>query len=325
MRGAVEIKECVSAEEIWFERLLTKNKVDFLKKVLADPDNQPGGPYYMPDQAEEERRLIRLYESISDEELSKLVLWKRENKRRYEGFFDEAEKAGAEKAARNSMFQNRELFSYDELHPDFIVKNEKTGATATIEPFCDAKTVQKMASLTSMDAARLAIMKIRGEGFSVFANNGRVILFDEVQFYEFTNHRRISDKGLHGKDFKKFISLGFRVTGRMKNFAKREASVVSEEERKKKVLLASETTCENFQEKLSLLPDKSAVAAAQKALVAMRSSEEAKFNEIVRSQGFKGPAELASWLEDVRSGKSKFEIKAGPEKSKSAPEFGLGL
>lgn len=110
----------------------------------------------------------------------------------------------------------------------------------------------------------------------------------------------------------------------MKSFASREKWIGSENW-KRELAALEETTCENFQERLARSPGKSAVVAAQMALVNMRSDEEKMFNKIVRSQGFKGPDELAAWLEDVRSGRKKFEMKAGPGKKRNSPEFGPGM
>lgn len=103
--------------------------------------------------------------------------------------------------------------------------------------------------------------------------------------------------------------------------AKRESPAVSEERREESSFWQEETTCENFQKRLAMRSEKNAVSVAQMLLLGMSASEQKKFNAIVRSQGFKGPEDLAAWFEGVRSGERKFERKpAAKSKKRSGPE-----
>ncbi len=107
--------------------------------------------------------------------------------------------------------------------------------------------------------------------------------------------------------------------------AKRESPAVPEERQEESSFWQEETTCENFQKRLAMRSEKNAVSVAQMLLLGMSAAEQKKFNAIVRSQGFKGPEDLAAWFEGVRSGKSKFERKpAAKSKKRSGPEAAAG-
>lgn len=107
--------------------------------------------------------------------------------------------------------------------------------------------------------------------------------------------------------------------------AKRAAPDAAEKSREDSSFWQEETTCENFQKRLAMRAEKNAVSVAQMLLLGMSASEQKKFNAIVRSQGFKGPEDLAAWFERVRSGKRKFERKpAAKAKKRSGPEAGAG-
>lgn len=107
--------------------------------------------------------------------------------------------------------------------------------------------------------------------------------------------------------------------------AKREAPPVPKESREESSFWQEETTCENFQKRLAMRSEENAVSVAQMLLLGMSPSEQKKFNAIVRSQGFKGPEDLAAWFEGVRSGERKFERKpAAKAKKRSGPEAAAG-
>lgn len=317
--------EDVSAEEIWFERALTQNKIEILRRENEYPDNQPGAVNYIPGIVEENNELIRVYESVSDEELKKLVLWKKANKKANEKNREDVEKIYAAEAKSKSTPEPGEMFSFNDLHPLVTVSNKTTRNFTVVQPFGEpAKIVRDMAGLPTIADGLETIKGIKAAGYDILACPGRVVVFNEKEFYDFNDSLRLRPDDLFFVHFKEFIKSGFKLTKEMKSFASREKWIGSENW-KRELAALEETTCENFQERLARNPGKSAVVAAQMALVNMRSDEEKRFNEIVRSQGLKGPDELAAWLEDVRSGRKKFEMKAGPEKKRNSPEFGPGM
>lgn len=221
----------VSEEEIAAERALIQNKINQLKEELNNPDNQEGGMNYDERSEAEAIEYVQRLENISDEEVTKMILWKKENQKRNEENEKEAIQNYKEEAQRKDIPQDSELFSYNETHPVVIVTNKETGRESSIRPYGDlANSVKDMARLDSLSEANTVIENIKAAGFNLASTPKRIIIYDNEKYFDFDYFAgvvgKLDNRNLNDWDFKSYVDGGLKITKKMNEFLQIENSIV---------------------------------------------------------------------------------------------------
>ena len=211
----------VSDEEIAQEKVLIQNKINQLKEELNNPDNQKGGMNYDENAEKELLEHIQRFENISDEEIKKQIIWKKENQKNNEATAKNVDNYITELAQNRAVPQDGELLSFNETHPLITVTNKQTGRQTSIRPFGDlAETVKNMARLKTISEANNVIENIKISGFEIASTTSRIIVYDNDKFFDFDYFAgavgKLDKRNLNDWDFKTFVDNDLKITKKMK-------------------------------------------------------------------------------------------------------------
>ena len=222
----------VSQEEIEQEKAFVQNRIQQLKDELNNPENADD-----EQQNSEAKKNIENLESLTDDDIKKQVLWRKENQKKNDETRSRVAEQIMEEKLRNETPQEGELLSYNEKNPAYSVANKETKRETSIQPIGRLdENVKKLGGLASLSEANGIIEKIKSSGFDILSTESRIIIFDENKYYDFNSH---SDSGyfnyetkkfefdldrrnLNEWDFREYIKNGLKITKRMKDFAKIE-------------------------------------------------------------------------------------------------------
>ncbi len=227
----------ITKEEIDREKQSIQKKIQQLKDELNNPENAEGGSYYDEQQDFDVRKNIENLESLTDEDIKNLILWKKENQKKNDETRHRVVEQMMEKKLRNETPQEEELFSYNEQHPAYSVTNKETKRETSIRPRGRLdENVKKLGGLTSLSEANGIIEKIKSSGFDILSTESRIIVFDKDKYYDFNANSNSSyfnyetkkfefdldKRNLNEWDFRDYMKGGLKITKRMKDFAKIE-------------------------------------------------------------------------------------------------------
>ena len=210
----------VSDEEIAQEKVLIQNKINQLKEELNNPENQKGGMNYDENAEKELLEHIQRFENISDEEIKKQIIWKKENQKNNEATAKNVDNYITELAQNRVVPQDGELLSFNETHPLITVTNKQTGRQTSIRPFGDlAETVKNMARLKTISEANNVIENIKISGFEIASTTSRIIVYDNDKFFDFDYFAgavgKLDNRNLNDWDFKTFVDNDLKITKKM--------------------------------------------------------------------------------------------------------------
>ncbi len=230
----------ISQEEIEQEKSFVQNRIQQLKDELNNPENVGD-----EQQNSDVRKNIENLESLTDEDIKKQVLWRKENQKQNQEAHNQVVEQMMEEKLRNETAQEGELLSYNEKNPAYSVANKETERETSIQPSGRLdENVKKLGGLDSLSEANGIIEKIKSSGFDILSTGSRIIIFDENKYYDFNAY---SDSGyfnyetkkfefdldrrnLNEWDFREYIKNGLKITKRMKDFAKIEKQDFSKEQ-----------------------------------------------------------------------------------------------
>lgn len=227
----------ITKEEIDREKQSIQKKIQQLKDELNNPENAEGGSYYDEQQDSDVRKNIENLESLTDEDIKNLILWKKENQKKNDETRRRVVEQMMEKKLRNETPQEEELFSYNEQHPAYSVTNKETKRETSIRPRGRLdENVKKLGGLASLSEANGIIEKIKSSGFDILSTESRIIVFDKDKYYDFNANSNSSyfnyetkkfefdldKRNLNEWDFRDYMKGGLKITKRMKDFAKIE-------------------------------------------------------------------------------------------------------
>lgn len=230
----------VSQEEIEQEKAFVQNRIQQLKDELNNPENADD-----EQQNSEAKKNIENLESLTNDDIKKQVLWRKENQKRNQEAHNQVVEQMMEEKLRNKTPQEGELLSYNEKNPAYSVANKETERETSIQPSGRLdENVKKLGGLDSLSEANGIIEKIKSSGFDILSTGSRIIIFDENKYYDFNAY---SDSGyfnyetkkfefdldrrnLNEWDFREYIKNGLKITKRMKDFAKIEKQDFSKEQ-----------------------------------------------------------------------------------------------
>lgn len=217
----------VTEEEIKELRKVYEKKIEELKKELEGYYKEdPSGKAY-EQEISDAKININHWENISDKDISEYLLQRKKQQLEFEELtFNHYLELKEKKEKENTAQENGLLFAENEMSPVIEVRNKTTSVRDWIEPsYNNEVNVMYFGNLDSEIAAKEVIKKINDSGFNIVSNPQKLIIYNNEKFYSFNIHRSNSkyDKSkLTENDFIKFISDGFKVTRRMKNFEKIE-------------------------------------------------------------------------------------------------------
>lgn len=227
----------ITQEEIDREKQSIQKKIQQLKDELNDPENAEGGSYYDEQQDFDVKKNIENLESLTDEDIKNLILWKKENQKKNDENRRRVVEQMMEKKLRNETPQEEELFSYNEQHPAYSVTNKETKRETSIRPRGRLdENVKKLGGLASLSEANGIIEKIKSSGFDILSTESRIIVSDKDKYYDFNANSDSSyfnyetkkfefdldKRNLNEWDFRDYVKGGLKITKRMKDFARIE-------------------------------------------------------------------------------------------------------
>lgn len=227
----------ITQEEIDREKQSIQKKIQQLKDELNNPENAEGGSYYDEQQDFDVKKNIENLESLTDEDIKNLILWKKENQKKNDENRRRVVEQMMEKKLRNETPQEEELFSYNEQHPAYSVTNKETKRETSIRPRGRLdENVKKLGGLASLSEANGIIEKIKSSGFDILSTESRIIVSDKDKYYDFNANSDSSyfnyetkkfefdldKRNLNEWDFRDYVKGGLKITKRMKDFARIE-------------------------------------------------------------------------------------------------------
>lgn len=227
----------ITQEEIDQEKQSIQEKIQQLKDELNNPENAEDGSYYDEQQDSDVKKNIENLESLTDEDIKNLILWKKENQKKIDETRRRIVEQMMEKKLRNETPQEEELFSYNEQHPAYSVTNKETKRETSIRPRGRLdENVKKLGGLASLSEANGIIEKIKSSGFDILSTESRIIVFDKDKYYDFNANSDSSyfnyetkkfefdldKRNLNEWDFREYVKGGLKITKRMKDFARIE-------------------------------------------------------------------------------------------------------
>ena len=230
----------VSREEIEQEKAFVQKKIQQLKDELNNPENVGD-----EQQNSDVKENIENLERLTDEDIKKQILWKKENQKKNDETHSHVVGLMMEEKLRNETQQERELLSYNEKNPAYSVVNKETQRETSIQPIgSPAENVRKLGGLASLSEANSIIEKIKSSGFDILSTESRIIVFDKDKYYDFNSHSDsgyfnyetkkfefdLDKRNLNEWDFREYIKNGLKITKRMKDFAKIEKQDFSKEQ-----------------------------------------------------------------------------------------------
>lgn len=242
----------ITQEEIDREKQSIQKKIQQLKDELNNPENAEGGSYYDEQQDFDVKKNIENLESLTDEDIKNLILWKKENQKKNDENRRRVVEQMMEKKLRNETPQEEELFSYNEQHPAYSVTNKETKRETSIRPRGRLdENVKKLGGLASLSEANGIIEKIKSSGFDILSTESRIIVSDKDKYYDFNANSDSSyfnyetkkfefdldKRNLNEWDFRDYVKGGLKITKRMKDFAKIEKQNISKEQAATKFVL----------------------------------------------------------------------------------------
>lgn len=227
----------ITQEEIDQEKQSIQEKIQQLKDELNNPENAEDGSYYDEQQDFDVKKNIENLESLTDEDIKNLILWKKENQKKNDENRSRVVEQMMEKKLRNETPQEEELFSYNEQHPAYFVTNKETKKETSIRPRGRLdENVRKLGGLASLSEANVIIEKIKSSGFDILSTESRIIVSDKDKYYDFNANSDSSyfnyetkkfefdldKRNLNEWDFRDYVKGGLKITKRMKDFARIE-------------------------------------------------------------------------------------------------------
>lgn len=222
----------ISQEEIEQEKSFVQNRIQQLKDELNNPENADD-----EQQNSEAKKNIENLECLTDDDIKKQVLWRKENQKRKQEAHNQVVEQMMEEKLRNKTPQEGELLSYNEKNPAYSVANKETKRETSIRPNGRLdENVKKLGRLKNISEANEIIGKIKSSGFDILSTENRIIIFDENKYYDFNAYADsgyfnyetkkfefdLDRRNLNEWDFREYVKNGLKITKRMKDFAKIE-------------------------------------------------------------------------------------------------------
>lgn len=208
------------------EREVFQKKILQLKEELKNIENdryQDASDKEIQDQVNQINEYIEKYENITDADIKNIILWRRKNFEEIQNNAREVEADRNTKHINDSSVKEGELFSYNDLHPYFTLKNRNTGRETVIQPKGrDVENIKDFARLSSLTEAEKLIEAIKSKGFGIYTTYQRAVIFNDELYYDFDDFAKANnmDKNIHhlGRDdFIKYIK-DFKISRNMKLF-----------------------------------------------------------------------------------------------------------
>lgn len=216
----------INKDLIKAEREVFQKKILQLKEELKNIENdryQDATDKEIQDQVNQINEYIEKYENITDADIKNIILWRRNNFEENQNNAREVEANRNTKQINDSSLNEGELFSYNDLHPYFTLKNRNTGRETVIQPKGrDVENIKDFARLSSLTEAEKLIEAIKSKGFGIYTTYQRAVIFNDELYYDFDEFARADnrDKNIHllgQEDFIKYIN-DFKISKNMKLF-----------------------------------------------------------------------------------------------------------